>query len=125
MEGVLRFVVYRFRESLEGVSQTHYFFDGDMDLLMGLTARSPRPVEPIGVYEVPLGSGDRPLPSFVKEREVAAGGQIKLEVGTVLSFGSWYLNAVDVAHGRFVDSESGQAAPIRPVWTEADGPIAG
>ena len=124
MEGVLRFVVYRFRESLEGVSQTHYFFDADPDLLMGLNDRSPRPVEPIGVYEVPIGQNEHPLPTFIQAREVVADGQIVLETGTLLSYGSWTLSAADVVHGRFVDSESGQTASIRPLWTEGDGPVA-
>ena len=56
MEGVLRFVVYRFRESLDGVSQTHYMSspcvtpdtnmsrssDGNPTKFIGCTV-SPRP----------------------------------------------------------------------------------
>ena len=124
MEGVLRFVVYRFRESLEGVSQTHYLFDADPDLRMGITAGSARLVEPIGVYEVPIGQNEHPLPRFIWAREVVADGQIVLEKGTLLSYGSWTLSAADVVHGRFVDPESGQTASIRPLWTEGDGPVA-
>ena len=124
MEGVLRFVVYRFRESLEGVSQTHYFFDADPDLLKGITAGSARLVEPIGVYEVPIGQNEHPLPRFTQVREVVVDGQIVLENSTLLSYGSWTLSAADVVHGRFVDPESGQTASIRPLWTEGDGPVA-
>jgi hypothetical protein len=132
MEGVLRFVVYRCRESLEGVSQTHYLFDADPDLRMwGITAGSARLVEPIGVYEVPIGvyevpigQNEHPLPRFIWAREVVADGQIVLEKGTLLSYGSWNLSAADVVHGRFVDPESGQTASIRPLWTEGDGPVA-